>query len=66
MGQSSYVQVDVTVIVRETEAAFLIEVDGEQYWCPKSQVESADTYEMGDQEVTLSITEWWAKKEGLA
>jgi hypothetical protein len=43
---SDWVHVDVVRIVRETDSAFLVEIDGmEDVWLPKSQVADAGDYE---------------------
>lgn len=60
------VHLDVERIKKETEKAFLVTIDGEDYWLPKSQISDADDYCDGDQDVTLSITEWLAEEKGLS
>lgn len=65
MGQSQFVHLEECRIVRETDAAFLIEHDGEEHWIPKSQIADPDTYEAGDEDVTVSVTEWIAKQKGI-
>lgn len=65
MGFSSWVHLDVDRIVRETDAAFLIEIDGERHWIPKSQVSGSDRLSEGDEDVTVSVTEWIADQKGL-
>jgi len=57
-------------ILREGENAFLIEVDNEDYWIPKSQIKApyrgrgleVGVAEEGD---TIEITKWIAKTKGL-
>lgn len=65
MGASNYVHLDVEEIVKETDKALLLRIDGEEYWCPLSQIADSDDYREGDEDVSLSVTEWWAKKAGL-
>lgn len=65
MGASNWVHVDVAHIVRATENALLVEIDGEEIWLPRSQVSDGESYEVGDTNVTLSITEWLARRRGL-
>ncbi len=65
MGASNWVYLDVTRVVHETNAAFLVEIDGERLWLPKSQVADADDYEVGDEDVEISVTEFIANKLGV-
>lgn len=65
MGFSSWVHIDVDRIVRETDAAFLFEIDGEEVWVPKSQVSDPDDYEAGDENVSVSVTAFIAREKGL-
>lgn len=65
MSASGYVHVDVDRIERETDKAFLVLIDGEETWIPKSQIADADDYNAGDEDLTLSITEWIANEKGL-
>jgi hypothetical protein len=57
---------DEGFVVRTTEAAVLIEVDGEEeIWVPKSQLrEGNDLWEEGDSG-SLVVTWWFAEKSGL-
>lgn len=66
MGFSSWVHLDVERIVKETAAAFLLQLEDRQVWVPKSVVSDAENYEEGDEDCTVSVAEWFAEKEGLA
>lgn len=66
MGASNWVHLDVIVISRETEKAFLVVLDsGEEVWLPKSQIADAEDYQPGDADLTLSVTEYIAREKGL-
>ena len=67
MGSSNYVHVDVDEIVRVTDKALLVRIDDEQIWLPLSQIADAGDYDFqaGDQELSLSVTEWIAREKGL-
>lgn len=52
-------------IVRESEKAFLIEIDNEEIWIPFSQIADCDQYEAGDENITISITEFIAREKGI-
>ncbi len=65
VSQSGYVHVEVEKITGETEKAFAMTIAGEQHWIPKSQMADPDDYEVGDEEVTVSLTEWIAEEKGL-
>lgn len=61
----------MTVTIRDalvkvkTQKAILVDVDGEDYWIPLSQVdEESEVFEKGDQG-DLIITEWIAQQKGL-
>lgn len=50
----------------ETRKAILVQIDDEEYWIPKSQVEDdSEVYQSGD-EGELVVTSWFAEKEGLS
>lgn len=66
MSASNYVYLDVEEIRAETAKALLLVVGGEEYWVPLSQIADADDYNKGDTDVEVAVTEWFAKKEGLA
>lgn len=62
----SWVHLDVAKIVRETDSAFLVRLEsGDEHWVPKSQISDPEDYEVGDEDVTISITEWLAQQKGL-
>ena len=55
---------DVTCL-KDTDLAILVEIDGEEYWIPQSQVhEDSEVYQEGD-EGRLVVSYWFAKREGL-
>ena len=62
---SDWVHLEDVEILKETEKAFLVDLDGEEYWLPKSQILDADEYREGD-EGTLSISAWIAREKGLS
>lgn len=66
MSYSNYVTIMVDEILRETDAAFLLEIDGDEFWIPKSQVANPSDYEMGDKECSMSVTEFIAREKGLS
>lgn len=66
MGASNYVHIDFDSIRRETERAFLFIIDEEEVWLPKSQIADADDYNEGDENGTVSITEYIANEKGLS
>lgn len=52
------------VLIRESAAAVLAEIEGEEIWLPKSQFDWDADMEFG-QPITLEITLWFATKAGL-
>lgn len=67
MGYSDWFHFDVKKIKQETEKAFLVSLEesGEKVWVPKSVIANVEDYKKGICNTTLSVKEWWAKKEGL-
>lgn len=66
MSASNWVHLDVERIERETDAAFLLLLEGgELVWVPKSQVSEPGDYSAGDENLTVSVTEWIAQQKGL-
>lgn len=65
MSASGYVHLEDCEIVRETEKAFLVRYDGEEYWIPKSQIADPDNYEEGCFGCTMSVTEFIAREKGI-
>lgn len=65
MGASNWVHVTVEKVERETDAAFLLLIDGQQHWVPKSQISDPDVLDAGDEDVTVSLTEWIADQKGI-
>lgn len=53
---------------KETDKALLVEIEGEEYWIPKSHI--ADESEVKDEdehnEGTLVISAWIAREKGLS
>lgn len=49
----------------ETDKALHVEIDGERYWVPKSQIDDDSEVWLAHQEGTLIVSEWWAEKRGL-
>ena len=60
-----YIHLDFDEIKAETDKALLVVIDDEEYWIPLSQIADSDDYSKGDCGGTISVSEWWAKKEGL-
>lgn len=61
------VRFDDCRVVRGTDDALLIEIEGEETWVPKSIVH-ADSEIFDDDENsegTLVLYEWWAEEKGL-
>lgn len=54
-----------TVAIRESPAALLCRIDGDNHWIPKSHIhDDSEVYKEGDTG-TLIISEWIAKAKGL-
>ncbi len=66
MSASRWIHLEDVDILRETEAAFLIRIDDEEYWIPKSQIADPENYCDGEEGVDMSITEWIAEQKEIA
>lgn len=55
-GESNLIDIECA-LRHQTAAAYLVEIDGEKYWVPKSQCE----YDDG----VLTIPEWLANDKGM-
>ena len=65
MAYGDTVKIENVVAKRETEAALLCEIDGEDHWIPKSQIdEDSEVYAEGHQG-SLVITQWIADQKGI-
>ena len=65
MSQSGFIHLEDCAVIKVTDAAILVKHEGEHHWLPKSQVADPETFEAGDTDVTVSITEWLAKQKGI-
>ena len=67
MSASGFVHLDFEKIVHATDKALLVRFcDGdEDIWIPFSQIADPEDYEKGDENGTISITEWIAEQAGL-
>jgi len=60
------VRIDDVTCKRSTAKAILVEIDGDEYWIPQSQIDDdSEVWQEGDEGV-LVITEWIAEQKGIA
>lgn len=62
------VNIAVGEVLHETDLAFLLEIDGDEIWIPKSVInfDESEEIEVGNIMLEISIAQWFADKEGLA
>lgn len=68
MSASPWVHLDVLLVKKETEKAFLLVLDNDdqdEVWVPKSQMSDPDDYSQYDKNCTISVTEYIAREKGL-
>ena len=68
MAVSSWLHLDVKEIKAETDKAILCVLDNDdedEVWIPLSQVNDPKNYGKGDKNCTVSVSEWWAKKNDM-
>lgn len=59
-----YVELEVSVL-RKTDKAVHVDIDGEKHWIPFSQIEDNGEDFTDGYEGAIYVTEWFAEKEGL-
>lgn len=62
MSASNWEHLESCTVLRDTEKAILVEYEEEEFWIPRSCVSEGEKYEEGDEDVTLSVSEWFWKK----
>ncbi len=60
-----WVRVEYDDILRVTENAVLLDIDGEDVWMPKSQMDADYSDRVGQGEGHMYVTEWIAGEKGL-
>ncbi len=66
MGFGDWVHLDVSEVLHETDKALCVRLeDGEEIWLPKSQISDPENYAAGDQNCTISVSQWIAEQKGL-
>lgn len=66
MSASGWVHLDVKCVKSETSAALLLILeDGDELWVPKSQISDEEDYDVGDCDCVVSVSEWWAERNGV-
>ena len=65
MSASGWVHLEDCAVLQTTANAILIDYEGEEIWLPRSQVSEGEKYEMGDQGVTISASEWICRQKGI-
>lgn len=67
MSESPWVHLDFDLIVAESQKAFQIEfANGRTLWVPMSVIADHEDYGRGNTNGSISVQEWWAKKEGMS
>ncbi len=51
-------------VIQETDAAWLLNIDDDEHWIPKSQIKNNDELAV-DTKVEVEMTEWIAIERGL-
>lgn len=65
MKSSNYVHLDVDEILSETDNAFLVLLNEEEIWIPKSVISDSKDYDKGDVECSISVQRWFTEKNEL-
>lgn len=61
-----WIEIEIDEVIRESDKAFLLRIDGEEHWIPKSQIQSPEDIRIGECEFEIKISEWIADQKGLA
>lgn len=59
-----FVEIEVTEVLRESEKAYLFDIDGDEMWFPKSHIRT-DTFGVGSKNVKVEVSKWIADEKGL-
>jgi len=59
------IEISDVEVKKETEKALLVEIEGEEFWIPKSLIHDDSEVHSEDDKGTLVVPEWFAEKEGL-
>lgn len=62
------VDLEVERVKRVSDKALLCEIDGEEYWVPKSQIVDGGAVTAESEEGAegdIVVTAWWARSRGL-
>jgi hypothetical protein len=59
------VDLDACTVKHETDKAFLVVYEDAEVWLPKSQIIDGEGLEVGEEPVTIRVTEWLAKQKEL-
>lgn len=62
--RDEWVDVVVDEVLKETDEAVLLLIDGDEVWVPLSRVDGVPP-EVGAVNVTVSVKKWFAEKENL-
>lgn len=63
---SNTVSFDIKKVKYETDKAILVEIEGEDFWVPKSQIDDdSEVFSQKSGTGTLIVSVWWAEKQGL-
>jgi CMP-2-keto-3-deoxyoctulosonic acid synthetase len=66
VGSDNEAHFEVTEVLRETDKAILVNIEGEETWIPKSVIlDQSEVYSEKNGNGTLIVKYWWAEKEGL-
>lgn len=70
-GRTEFVVVEFDKILKQTPKAFLVEVEGDEYWVAKSQVDNTgdlendlDQPEHRREETAIHVPRWLAEENG--
>lgn len=64
---SNWIHLEECDVLAESDKAILVacELFEEDLWIPRSQISEGEKYHKDDTDVTISVTEWWVKKNKI-
>ena len=66
MSNAEFVSISVEEVIRETDKALLVLVEGMETWVPKSLIDDdSECYSMKSGPGEMIVPLWFAEKEGL-
>lgn len=65
LSRESCVEIFYVTVKHETEHAILCDIEGEDFWIPKSQISEDSEVYKANTDGTLIVSLWFCEKQGI-